>query len=81
MFIKGLLYTIVSLLLFVRCASEDIFYDNIDDESPDVPNEEVTPILLSGEIIGTRYSVDYSTSNRSESVNTKDCVFDGNFNT
>ena len=81
MFIKGLLYTIVSLLLFVGCASEDIFYDNIDDESPDVPNEEVTPILLSGEIIGTRYSVDYSTSNRSESVNTKDCVFDGNFNT
>lgn len=81
MFIKGLLYTIVSLLLFVGCASEDIFYDNIDDESPDVPNEEVVSMLLRGEVIGTRYSVDYSTSNRSESVNTKHCVFDGNFNT
>lgn len=36
---------------------------------------------LSGEIIGTRYSVDYNTSARSESVNTKDNLFDGDLTT
>ena len=36
---------------------------------------------LGGTLIGTRYSVDYSTNERSETVNTKENVFDRNFNT
>lgn len=36
---------------------------------------------LTGTVIGTRYSVDYNTFNQSETVNTKDCAFDGDLNT
>ena len=36
---------------------------------------------LSGTIIGTRYSVDYDNGQRSETVNTKSNVFDGNYDT
>lgn len=36
---------------------------------------------LSGSIIGTKYSVDYSTGNQSTTVNNKANVFDGDFNT
>lgn len=42
-----------------------------------VPDSE----KLSGTIIGTRYSVDYDTGQRSESVNTKANLFDGNYDT
>lgn len=36
---------------------------------------------LAGTIIGTRYSVDYNTGNKSESVNGKESVFDGDYDT
>lgn len=36
---------------------------------------------LSGEVIGTRYSVDYNTGSQSESVNGKESVFDGDYDT
>lgn len=36
---------------------------------------------LSGNIIGTRYSVDYNTGQQSESVNTKSNLFDQNYDT
>lgn len=36
---------------------------------------------LSGTVIGTRYSVDYNTSQQSETVNTKANVFDGDYDT
>lgn len=36
---------------------------------------------LTGTVIGTRYSVDYNTFAQTESVNTKDCAFDGDLNT
>lgn len=36
---------------------------------------------LDGDIIGTRYSVNYDTGEQSETVNTKKNVFDGDFNT
>lgn len=56
--------------------------DNSDDtDDSDEPLEDINSVVLSGEIIGTRYSVDYNTSSKSESVNTKDCVFDGDFDT
>ncbi|MDO5496838.1 MAG: CotH kinase family protein [Alistipes sp.] len=55
---------------------------------PDEPEPEPEPDpenegqLLSGEIIGTRYSVDYDNGNQqSETVNTKANVFDGDYNT
>lgn len=40
-----------------------------------------TPLLLEGEVIGTRKSVDYATGLESESVNTIHNVFDGNWDT
>ena len=36
---------------------------------------------LSGDIIGTKYSVDYDTNTQSTTVNTKDKAFDGDYNT
>ena len=48
-----------------------------NNEEPDTPFEDVESVLLRGEVIGSRYSVDYNTSNKSESVNTKESVFDG----
>ena len=52
-----------------------------NNEEPDTPFEDVESALLRGEVIGSRYSVDYNTSNKSESVNTKESVFDGDFET
>ena len=44
--------------------------------------QETTPGKLTGTIIGTRYSVDYDNGNaKSTTVNTKNNVFDGNFDT
>ena len=44
--------------------------------------QETTPVKLSGTIIGTQYSVDYDNGNAmSTTVNTKNNVFDGNFDT
>ena len=49
------------------------------EPEPDPENEGQ---LLSGEIIGTRYSVDYDNGNQqSETANTKANVFDGDYNT
>ena len=39
------------------------------------------PKKLSGTVIGSLYSVDYSTNQQSTSVNVKDNVFDGNYDT
>ena len=44
--------------------------------------EEATPAKLTGTVIGTQYSVDYDNGNaKSTTVNTKNNVFDGNFDT
>lgn len=42
---------------------------------------EGEPIKLTGSVIGSQYSVDYSTNKSSTTVNTKDNVFDGNYDT
>lgn len=42
---------------------------------------EDEPVKLSGTVIGSRYSVDYNTGAQSETVNTRDNVFDGDFET
>lgn len=44
--------------------------------------QEAKPVKLTGTIIGTQYSVDYDNGNaKSTTVNTKNNVFDGNFDT
>lgn len=44
--------------------------------------QETTPVKLTGTIIGTQYSVDYDNGNaKSTTVNTKNNVFDSNFDT
>lgn len=72
--IQRLLYCLLSLFTFAGCSPFD------DDIFGDTP-AKAESVLLSGEVIGTRYSVDYSNSSKSETVNTKDCVFDGNLET
>lgn len=42
---------------------------------------DLTPSKLSGTIIGTAYSVDYSSGQKSTTVNTRHNVFDGDFET
>ena len=44
--------------------------------------QEIIPVKLTGTVIGTQYSVDYDNGNAmSTTVNTKNNVFDGNFDT
>lgn len=38
-------------------------------------------VKLTGKVIGTVFSVDYSNNQKSTTVNTKDCAFDGDMNT
>ena len=52
-----------------------------DPKEPDVPVEPETPGKLTGTVIGTTYSVDYNSGSRSTTVNTKDNVFDGDYDT
>ena len=64
--------------------------DDSSEPSPIVPDAPLVPIpeatvkngSLDGKIIGTQWSVDYDNNNaKSERVNTKGNVFDGDFNT
>ena len=64
--------------------------DNSSEPSPIVPDAPLVPIpeatvkngSLDGKIIGSQWSVDYDNNNaKSERVNTKGNVFDGDFNT
>lgn len=52
-----------------------------DPKEPDVPVEPETPGKLTGTVIGTTYSVDYNSGSKSTTVNTKDNVFDGDYDT
>lgn len=54
-----------------------------EPEKPSEPEKPaVTPAKLSGTVIGSEYSVDYNNGNaQSTTVNTKDNVFDGDFDT
>ena len=56
--------------------------DPEEPEKPEEPEVPVDPVKLSGTVIGTRFSVDYDNGNfSSTTVNTKDNVFDGDFDT
>ena len=51
-------------------------------ETPDTPDRPMDPDRLSGTVIGSTYSVDYNNGNaKSTTVNTKDNVFDGKYDT
>ena len=53
-------------------------------DQPDQPDEPEVPgevVKLSGTVIGTSISVNYDTGGSSSSVNTRECVFDGNYDT
>ena len=43
--------------------------------------KEAEPVKLSGTVIGTQYSVDYNTGDKSLTVNVKENVFDGDYDT
>ena len=51
-----------------------------EPQEPEEP-EDHTVIKLTGTVIGTAQSVDYGTGQSSTTVNTRDNVFDGDFNT
>lgn len=58
------------------CGNARATYSITQQRQPDEPEK------LSGTIIGSRYSVDYNNGNRqSTTVNTKENVFDGNYDT
>ena len=52
-----------------------------EEEKPQEPEKPAEPALLTGSIIGTQYSVDYTTNAKTTTVNTKENVFDGNYDT
>ena len=53
-----------------------------EPEKPQEPEVPADPTKLTGTIIGSQYSVDYNNGNaQSTTVNTKDNVFDGNYDT
>ena len=53
-----------------------------NEEQPGEPEEPKESLKLTGTIIGSKYSVDYNNGNaQSTTVNTKENVFDGNYET
>ena len=88
--LKKRLYTFVfsMAMAIVACQptpdvpdNDDSTQQQPDEQTPEVVVPDTTPKKLMGEIIGSRYSVDYSTDASSVTVNTKDNVFDGDFTT
>ena len=89
-----LLLCMTALCLMPACSDSDPLEEPDTPVVPDDPTPSPTPDpepepdpvpadgRLTGTIIGTRYSVDYANNNqRSETVNTKACAFDGDFET
>ena len=66
------------MAMLFACSRDNII--TIPEEEEDV-TEDHTVRKLSGTVIGTAKSVDYNTGNPSYSVNTRDNVFDGDFDT
>ena len=66
------------MAMLFACSRDNII--TIPEQEEDV-TEDHTVRKLSGTVIGTAKSVDYNTGNPSYSVNTRDNVFDGDFDT
>ena len=83
--------SLLSVLLFaifmVACSDESSELPPVTPEKPSIPDTPVPEATvkngsLVGKIIGSQWSVDYDNNNaKSERVNTKGNVFDGDFNT
>lgn len=83
--------SLLSVLLFaifmVACSDESSELPPVTPEKPSIPDTPVPEATvkngsLDGKIIGSQWSVDYDNNNaKSERVNTKGNVFDGDFNT
>lgn len=83
--------SLLSVLLFaifmVACSDESSELPPITPEKPSIPDTPVPEATvkngsLDGKIIGSQWSVDYDNNNaKSDRVNTKGNVFDGDFNT
>lgn len=81
---KTKIFTFALLLALGLAACEKNDIPTGGGEKPaDIPTivEPGADGSLGGTIIGTRYSVDYSTGERSETINAKHNVFDGDFTT
>ena len=85
------LLSLLSVMLFaifmVACSDESSELPPVTPEKPSIPDTPVPEATvkngsLDGKIIGTQWSVDYDNNNaKSDRVNTKGNVFDGDFNT
>lgn len=79
--LRHILYSIALIFVATGCTSDDLFNNEPSDDSSNNSIEVIESVLLRGDVIGSRYSVDYNNSSKSESVNTKASVFDGNYDT
>lgn len=52
-----------------------------EEPEPDEPETPPEPVLLKGTVIGTALSIDYDSGKSSTTVNKRENVFDGNFDT
>ena len=52
-----------------------------EDPQPDEPETPPEAVLLKGTVIGTALSIDYDSGKSSTTVNKRENVFDGNFET
>lgn len=78
-----LLYFFLLTVCLFACSDNDTAMDPILPEIPEPKPEEPTGDKpLTGTIIGTKWSVDYSKNGaKTDKINTKENVFDGDFNT
>ena len=79
--LRYILYSIALIFVAIGCTSDDLFNNEPSDDSSNNSIEVIESVLLRGDVIGSRYSVDYNNSSKSESVNTKASVYDGNYDT
>ena len=70
-----------ALLMLAAYGCDPVAVEPEEPKEPDVPVEPETPGKLTGTVIGTKYSVDYNSGSKSTTVNTKDNVFDGDYDT
>lgn len=68
-------------MMLLACQPENIVSQPDRPKEQEEPEPPKEPVKLSGTVIGTTLYVDYDTGQSSRTVNTRDNVFDGNFDT
>ena len=85
--LRGIIPVLAAAMMSVFAACEPfeivlIPHEDKGQTTPELPDPEPgDTVKLTGTIIGTQYSVDYNSGSASTTVNTKDMVFDGDFDT